>query len=514
MRLKGWVLSILITAGPLSEAAPHATSTVVLGPLTGFDAALHPANSPELTYFGTDLGWSYRWGNEIRFLFGDTWASDKGDPIDPRHDDAFGSISLSEYPVPDHFLGANLPRVRLAQRPGTRQLAGLDAGRSMESLKTPLAGFSSGGDEFAIFITGKPQACTTDRDCGFGLSCDARLGFVGAPPEQDVGLTFPCRNGSAGCLKLPASRGLCADPTSSLSSRTEFGMVAAAAIRHLVAVRDPADDARYTHTREWLTNKFYNVAARAVAAFGPAGDRPVVLLWGRPGFVGVNARQETLSAYFAYADMPEGPDYPWTVHYFTGLDNKGHPDFAADPARALALDLDAGRAGSQSREVNDLVQQMSVVWIERLHKWVMFYGGGISRLPLPSLGPRCGILEIFARSLCRDVRIGNGALRMRSADNPWGPWSSPEDLFVGGDPDSRPVEKQYAAGGVLHHPKCKASGCQQGSPSLPPGDYGWLYGANIIEEWTRPSGNGVDIVWNASTWNPYRVILLRSHLEP
>jgi len=45
-------------------------------------------------------------------------------------------------------------------------------------------------------------------------------------------------------------------------------------------------------------------------------------------------------------------------------------------------------------------------------------------------------------------------------------------------------------------------------------EYGWFYAANIIEQWTRPAGDGVDIIWNASTWDPYRVILLRTHIEP
>jgi hypothetical protein len=46
------------------------------------------------------------------------------------------------------------------------------------------------------------------------------------------------------------------------------------------------------------------------------------------------------------------------------------------------------------------------------------------------------------------------------------------------------------------------------------GEYGFLYSANIIEQWTRPAGRAVDIYWNASTWDPYRVILLKTRIEP
>ncbi len=45
-------------------------------------------------------------------------------------------------------------------------------------------------------------------------------------------------------------------------------------------------------------------------------------------------------------------------------------------------------------------------------------------------------------------------------------------------------------------------------------DYGWLYAANIIEQWVRPASDGVDVIWNASTSNPYRVILLKTGTSP
>ena len=46
-----------------------------------------------------------------------------------------------------------------------------------------------------------------------------------------------------------------------------------------------------------------------------------------------------------------------------------------------------------------------------------------------------------------------------------------------------------------------------------PKGYGWFYGSNLIEPWIVPAGDGVDVIWNASTWDPYRVILLRTHIS-
>ena len=37
---------------------------------------------------------------------------------------------------------------------------------------------------------------------------------------------------------------------------------------------------------------------------------------------------------------------------------------------------------------------------------------------------------------------------------------------------------------------------------------------NIIEEWTRTTEDGVELIWNASTWDPYRVVLLRTRIKP
>ena len=36
---------------------------------------------------------------------------------------------------------------------------------------------------------------------------------------------------------------------------------------------------------------------------------------------------------------------------------------------------------------------------------------------------------------------------------------------------------------------------------------------NIIDAYTRADGaGGADLVWNVSTWNPYGVVLVKSHV--
>jgi hypothetical protein len=181
----------------------------------------------------------------------------------------------------------------------------------------------------------------------------------------------------------------------------------------------------------------------------------------------------------------------------------------------VALDLDSGQAGVQPDEVNDVIQHMSIVWIDDLKKWIMFYGGSMDVMPKPAIGLlECGFLQVFMQSDCKEVRLGNGAIWMRSADDPWGPWSPPVVVIEGGDPYV-PNSGQYGPGGMLFHPACVGETCAPHSPIAGFHDtgYGWFYGANIIEPWITPTADGVEVIWNASTWDPYRVVLLRTHIK-
>jgi len=537
----------VLTSADFCAAAPAPGKTAVLGPFTGHYAKLHPDNlSPKvIAYYGTDLGFSYEHHGKLQFLFGDTAANERGDPIEASshgaYDDGFGTVDLADWRDPARISGANIPLIKLGQNPGTTEMSAINPGHAMESFKTPLGGFSNGVREFALFYTSKPQGCRVDADCAGGLSCDTGVGFLGERFDKPQGLTLACIATRPGCTANTlidaaghsvAGSGFCSDRTSSIWANTDVGRVSSIAVKQRIGLRSTTDPRLYSDTRDWLTNKFANVTVRTAQDFDPrrgvrsahqnyrpAGERGAnrrVFLWGRPGFIGVAAAGRTLGLYFAYVDMPTGPNFEWDVHYFSGTDTDGHPLFSTLERDAIAADLDATREGYQTAEAYDIVDQMSVAWIEHLKKWVMFYGGGMGKLPTPPLLPNCGVLELFTGAECKLVVTGNGAMRMRTADNPWGPWTPPQDLIAGGDPDDEILRDQYAVGGVLHHPRCAREGCapRTNSPQLPPGDYGFLYGANIIEQWIKPVGDSVDVIWNASTWDPYRVILLRTRIHP
>jgi hypothetical protein len=539
------IAALILASVPLiGTADPSPGKTTVLGPFTGVGAKLHPKNmSPQpVRYYGTDLGWSYEHAGQIHFIFGDTAATEKGELIEASskgvYDDAFGTISLAEWPDPTRITPTNVPPIYLGQNPGTTEVSAINPGHALESFKTPVAGFSNGTDQFGIFYTGKPQGCRVDADCSNTLACDTGIGFVGERPDTDKGATFGCLDGTQACTadtlldaagKPVANTGFCTDSKSSAWADTDVGRVSGLGFKNLVSVRSTEDPRRYRTIHEWRTNRFSNVAVRTVNDFDPAraadkqgyqvakgaGDRQRVFLWGRPGFIGVSARGRPLALYFGYADMPRAPDFQWKVRYYTGTNDKGMAQFSDAEIEAQPADLDSSQPGVQSAERYDVVNQVSISWVEPLRKWVMLYGGGVTRIPGPTLA-RCGVLELFTRAECTEVVIGNGAFRMRTADHPWGPWTPPQDVLVGGDPEKSPPELQYAPGGMLRHADCKQSNCAPATnwEGVNPREYGFFYAANIIEQWTRPAGEGADIIWNASTWNPYRVILLRTHINP
>jgi len=523
-------------------AAPTVETTEVIGGFSGHYTAVHADNQePEpIAYYGTDLGFTYTHDGELKILFGDTWATEAYAPIETstgsRFDDGFGSIDLSEWNDPAGFSSENIPVIRLGQNPGTSEMSAMNPGHAMDLGKTPMAGFSNGSREFAIFNVTKPRACGQDSDCGEELSCDTGLGVIGAPSYMEENLTLSCVDGQPFCTATTmvdeegtpvTDSGICVDKGSTVWAETDVGRMSAAAIDQSVGMRSLDDPRMYTDIQRWLTTRFLNVTATTVTAFDPASDggandyRPAtgsggkqrVFLWGRPGFIGVKAQRRSLGLYFAYADLPRGPGFDWNLHYFTGT-RDGVPQFSPHEKDAAPVDLDSTQDGVQPQESHDVVHQMSVEWIEPLGKWVMFYGGSAATLPSPFL-PNCGVLEIFARSACKEVDVENGAIRMRTADQAWGPWSPPQDVLVGGDP-AVAGSGQYGSGGVLHHPGCEGDDCAPHSktPAYNEKEYGFLYSANIITEWTTEADGGVDLIWNASTWDPYRVVLLRTRINP
>jgi hypothetical protein len=529
--------TLWLSLGPLSlvhAQTVNPADSKALAPLAGPQYHAAPGQS-SIGFYGTDLGFTMKHEGQLRIVFGDSWSAALTPSIGPLGDDCQGTICLQGSGCPSGgnplatgdevqaFTGTTgnfwtHPGPPLVFRKNAFNLVaplpvyqGNSTLLDMGPLKTPVTVFSNGmpgtsSGAFGIFTRAEGVACTTT--CAGGAVCDQ---------SHTVGLT------SANVLCLPGSldctqKNICLDPTSTRGDNTPAGILRKAVLRMRVGNADPTLQEQY-YTRTWDTHKFSNPSATTVESYplsavmnhvrtgaatvttpepagGTVSGAEKVFLWGRPGFIGSSSFQAKL--YFAVADVPAYSatgSFVWQPYYYAG-DVAGSPTFSDVETNAVALkDVNGSNV-----EPTDIANQHSVRWVAALNKWVLLYGGDLE----PQLYEAgTGV-----------TRNPQGTVYIRFADKPWGPWSLRQPLLVGGDPATG--GGQYAAGGVLHRQGCTpSSACIPGEPwwntFFGRDEPGYLYGANLIPEWTVDRNNGkVDLYWNVSTWAPYQVVLMRS----
>ncbi|MEM7427896.1 MAG: DUF4185 domain-containing protein [Pseudomonadota bacterium] len=469
--------------------AETSASTELVCPLVGQGAhnGTNPTSDhqPDLNLFGTDLGFSFRHGKHLMMLFGDTWH--KPDAIcgpELSSDDVVGWIKLSEEDNPDNCLDIHFP---VDDADTVRNLKVIHGGQEqpMGALRTPHAGWSDHQNLYGIF-TGDA------RPCGPGLDlCPADLQ----------------------CVKMPVYSGnYCADPTSSVKAESELlNFQTRAAVRYIARSAGPDSQApeNFIVGHTFLTNKFLNPSARVVKHFDEgnpvnnkyeSGETPGnVLIWGRPGFFKLNGGG-TLDLYLLHHPLStlDGPGdtINWQPRYFAGLADDDTPTWTFNQAAAVPV--------IENEEIGKVLQH-SVAWVRSLQRFVMLYSG---RLP-------------------RDGPFTNAGIFLRTAPHPWGPWSKPAMIWKAAKNGA------YKCPGIMYGnwangPQCPASDPYR--PDLKPNeglnncplptdmlnqDLGVEYGVNILDHFTRPGKNigEATIYWNLSTWNPYRVVLMKTHLN-
>lgn len=535
---------------------PTAQPPVKLAPFVGLRSTPAPGQS-NVGFHGADLGWTFQHGTDLRVLFGDSWSDTYATPIGTVGDDAEGVVSLAQFPDGDaveRALDGGAPWWATAAPPvnfvtSAGKVVNITVKRggaggtslSMTLGQVPAGGFGNAGPAhpenpaFAIFSRVVTVPCASadagGPRCSDGFSCDTGLGLCSGPSSLP-GLA--CVVGSNDCLagntcQAVAPGGLCQDTTSSVyRAGDDFGRIESVVVTHEVGNADP-DRPDVFYTQPWVTNRFLDPSVRTVEDFDAAradptqndyrpadGSHPAsekVLLWGRPNFLGVGSAGLDARLYFAYVDMPSYSAtgaFAWKPQYFTGLRN-GAPVFSPAPTDAAPLDLHGGNGDTS--ETWDYVQQMSISYLAPLRRWMMLYGGGAS---FPAVASAPGSTPTYSHS-GDAVDDPQGAIHVRFAVDPWGPWSSPEQHLVAGDPRASPPTLEYAPGGMLHDGTCAGADCAPGEGALPYAatPWGWLYGPNIIDPWTTARADGgADVYWTVSTWSPYSTVLLKSHVAP
>jgi hypothetical protein len=171
----------------------------------------------------------------------------------------------------------------------------------------------------------------------------------------------------------------------------------------------------------------------------------------------------------------------------------------------------------------------------------MLYGGDVPAFMIRD--PRTGVTPdpVYPQP-------SPGAIHLRAAAHPWGRfmndrvrytgWSSPEPVLTRrqaapflGCPDQGSealpgcVPQSEIAGRLPKlAPSCVGGAfVMRAQTDMSGNQIGRLYGANVIDEWTRDrtaemqglahGEHVVDVYWNASTWNPYQVVLFETELR-
>jgi hypothetical protein len=168
-----------------------------------------------------------------------------------------------------------------------------------------------------------------------------------------------------------------------------------------------------------------------------------------------------------------------------------------------------GVVGGNPDDAQPYPNQTAVSWLgPPVNRWMMLYGGGGS-----AVSGGAG-------------NAATGAIMLRFAEHPWGPWSSPVTHLDPGGPGVPGTP--FGPGGWMFNPGCSEPTCAPSDPHRPldfffPGcpaigatvDTGILYAPNVIDAYTRPDGaGGLDVFWNVSAWNPYLVALMRTNVRP
>lgn len=444
--------------------------------------------TPPVRVFGTDLGWTYERDGVVTILFGDSWQRIDICPLQPN-DDTLATMRLPAEDWPGYTTRTSLsdaecPELTYPVDAAGTAFAPLELRRwdgvavPLGPLNTPVTGFFDGQREWGVFIVGGGQPCTPE-DAANGAQC---------PTD------FSAQAADLVCARV-ATQSLCIDPTS-----TRDGPGAQAYYLHFA---ERVGTTSYVSRAMFLTNKYLNLTARAVRAFDPDDARGrdyrpgtgALLVWGRPGFDDQNRVGET-PPYFMYLPLPfevSGDKIVFEPRYLSGVVD-GAPAFSASQSDATPLYT------GEFEPVN----HVAVSYIEPLRRWLMIYGGNSTDF-------------LNADGTAGQSQPVPGAMHARFAAEPWGPWTDPDPALTNDQMAQDIVCGKQAPPGCLPPPNpIIRPACLEAFDPLGGGN---LYGANIIDVMTRTtraeSGRGpaADIFWNVSTWHPYSVVLVKTHIE-
>jgi hypothetical protein len=487
-----------------SQAWAFTVTNTNVGPILG------PAR-PYAGYYAADLGFTAPWsapnGTAYQIVFfGDTYTDAAGDTLSSN--DAVGYFPAA--PIGSSAVSLTFAGMAQVHDQVTGTLLPMGGGQ------TPVTAFTSGNNPFGVFGRGTYETCTADSQCS-GLKCDTTMGGVPTGVGNVWSSYLPCwvpHSANLSCQHVNGlpNVGLCRDQTSSLATfadpaigyypvpggptyydsvdgayRTEAGKIYTVATVLAIGAADPT---LYNFaTYPYVTNKFINMSSRASVSDTDYRRPPTssststVWVWGKPNFYSNSSRQGTSELYLAKAASPK-TNAPISLLYYTTA-AKGtwsHNQTDAIPLTATG-GWEDGAAGD-----------MGITYLDSRHQWVMLYGGGVPFVWASAFG---GVIRDTT-----NLSPTDGDVKMRTAPDPWGPWSALQTILAPSDPAIFSTFCNFLTGASCNPATLPA---WQNTP-------GALYASQIVETWDQSTPTTADLGWFVSLWNPYQVQEMKTHI--
>lgn len=228
-----------------------------------------------------------------------------------------------------------------------------------------------------------------------------------------------------------------------------------------VVARSDDDGYSFSYLYDLSTQHFINVSVVEVDAAElenlPAQDGAGLMIFGSGDY-----RRSDVHLAFQPAAVIEAPE---TIQYFAGLDAADLPMWSMQEADAQALFN------------QPCVGELSVSYNEFIGKWIMLYN--------------------CASNALRGINL-------RTADDPWGPWTDAEIIFHPWDDE-----------GYCHfiHVSHDFDDCDNIQDAGRENEWGGEYGPYQFEHLAVGDDTSTTIYFTMSTWNPYTVVLMKATLQ-
>ena len=156
-----------------------------------------------------------------------------------------------------------------------------------------------------------------------------------------------------------------------------------------------------------------------------------------------------------------------SIRYFAGLDHLGQPIWSAQEEEAQPLFN------------QPCIGELSVSYNHFIDKWIMLYN-------------------------CSAISIAWRGINMRTADQPWGPWSEHQIIFHPWDDN-----------GYCHfmHANWESRKCDNIHDPGRENEWGGEYAPYQFEDLAVGDDSTTTIYFTMSTWNPYTAVLMKATLQ-